>query len=52
MRSLIILINGLVGGGGAWAYLEAETWAGSMFIAVLAGLIICYGESVRRTLNQ
>ncbi len=48
MRSLIIIINGLVGGFGAYAYLNAETWAGSMFIIVVAGGIILYGESIRR----
>ncbi len=49
MRSLIIIVNGLVAGTGAWAYLDAETWAGQMFIAGLAGAIILYGESIRRT---
>ncbi len=52
MRGLIIVINGLVGGTGSWAYLEAETWAGAMFIVILAGSIILYGESIRRTLRD
>ncbi len=51
MRSLIVIINGLVGGGGSWAGLEAETWAGAMFLVLLAGSIILYGESIRRTLG-
>ena len=49
MRGFIIIINGLVAGAGAWAYLNAETWAGSMFIVLLAGAIILYGEFLRRT---
>ena len=49
MRFLIIVINGLVAGAGAWAYLNAATWAGSMFVAGLAGAIILYGETIRRT---
>ncbi len=52
MRGLIVVINGLVGGGGVWAGLEAETWAGAMFIVLLAGSIILYGESIRRTLGD
>ncbi len=52
MRGLIIIINGLVGGFGAYLYLNAETWAGSMFIVVVAGGIILYGESIRRTLGD
>ncbi len=52
MRGLIIVVNGLVAGSGAWAYLEAETWAGAMFIAAVAGGIILYGESIRRTLGD
>ncbi len=52
MRGLIIVINGLVAGAGAWAYLNAQTWAGSMVIAVIAGSIILYGESLRRTLGD
>ncbi len=51
MRGFIVIVNGLVAGAGAWAYLDAETWAGSMFIVILAGGIILYGESIRRTLN-
>jgi hypothetical protein len=49
MRALIIIINGLVAGFGAYAYLNAETWAGSMVIVIVAGSIILYGESIRRT---
>ncbi len=52
MRGLIIIINGLVGGFGVWAGLEAETWAGAMFLVILAGSIILYGESIRRTLGD
>ncbi len=52
MRGFIIIINGLVAGAGAWAYLDAETWAGSMFIVIVAGSIILYGESIRRTLGD
>ncbi len=48
MRGLIVIINGLVAGGGAWASRNAETWAGSMFIVAVAGGIILYGESIRR----
>jgi hypothetical protein len=49
MRGLIIIINGLVAGAGAWAYLNAQTWAGSMVIVVVAGGIILWGEWIRRT---
>lgn len=49
MRLLIIIINGLVAGTGAYAYLNAETWAGSMVIVVIAGSIILYGDYLRRT---
>ncbi len=52
MRGLTIVINGLVGGAVAWAYLNAQTWAGAMFIVGLAGAIILYGESIRRTLGD
>ncbi len=52
MRFLIVIINGLVAGGGAWAEINAETWAGSMFIVVVAGGIILYGETIRRTLGD
>ncbi len=52
MRGLIIIINGLVAGAGAWAYLNAQTWAGSAFIVIVAGSIILYGESIRRTLGD
>ncbi len=51
MRIVIPAINGLVAGTGAWAYLNAETWAGSMVVVLIAGGIILYGESIRRTLN-
>ncbi len=52
MRFLIVIVNGLVAGVGAWAYLNAETWAGSMVIALIAGSIILWGESLRRTLGD
>ncbi len=52
MRGLIIINNGLVAGAGAWAYLNAETWAGAIFVVGLAGAIILYGENIRRTLNE
>ncbi len=52
MRGLIIIINGLVAGTGAWAFLNAETWAGAMFIVIAAGGIILYGESIRRTIGD
>ncbi len=52
MRIVIPAINGVVGGAGAWAYLNAQTWAGQMFIVGLAGAIILYGESIRRTLGE
>ncbi len=52
MRTLIIITNGLVAGAGAWAYLNAETWAGSIFFALLAGFIILWGEAIRRTWNN
>jgi len=52
MRTLIIIINGLVAGSGAWAYLNAETWAGSMTVALIAGGIILFGEHLRRTLYR
>ena len=51
MRILITVVNGLVAGTGAWAYLNAETWVGAMFVAGLAGAIILYGEAIRRTMN-
>jgi len=52
MRTLIIIINGLVAGTGAWAYLNAETWAGSMTVVVIAATIILWGEYLRRTLYR
>ena len=51
MRFLITVINGLVAGTGAWAYLNAETWVGAMAIIGIAGAIIIYGEVIRRTMN-
>ncbi len=52
MRGLIIVVNGLVAGAGAWAYLNAETWAGSMVVVLIAGGIILSGEHLRRTVYQ
>jgi len=52
MKGLIILINGLVAGAGAYAYLNAETWAGSMIVIVVAGGIILYGDWLRRTVYR
>lgn len=52
MRGLIIVINGLIAGFGAYAYLNAETWAGSIVIVFIAGSIILYGESIRRSLGD
>jgi hypothetical protein len=52
MRGFIIIVNGLVAGAGAWAYLNAETWAGSAVVVVVAGSIILWGESIRRTLGD
>ena len=46
MRTLIIVINGLVAGSGAYAFLNAET--GSFFILVAVVSIIVYGEFLRR----
>ena len=51
MRILITVVNGLVAGAGAWAYMNAETWAGAMAIVGIAGAIIIYGENIRRTMN-
>lgn len=48
MRILIPAVNGLVAGSGAYAYLNAETWAGSFFIFIAASSIIMYGEYLRR----
>ncbi len=51
MRGLIVIINGLVAGTGSYAYLNAETWAGSMLIVLIAGGIVLWGEFLRRTLG-
>ncbi len=52
MRGLIIIINGLVAGTGSYAYLNAETWAGSAVIVLIAASIILYGEFLRRVVYQ
>lgn len=52
MRLVIPVINGLVAGTGAWAYLNAETWGGSMLVVLIAGGIILYGEYLRRTFGD
>ncbi len=51
MRGLIVIINGLVAGAGSYAYLNAETWAGSMLIVLVASVIVLWGEFLRRTLG-
>ncbi len=48
MRFLVIVVNGLVAGTGAYAYLNAETWAGSAVIVVIVSTIILWGEYLRR----
>jgi hypothetical protein len=52
MRFLIVVINGLVAGAGAYAYLNAETWAGSAGVVIVAGGIILYGDWLRRTVYR
>lgn len=52
MRFVIIIINGLVAGAGAYAYLNAETWAGSAVVVVVAGGIILWGDYLRRVVYQ
>ncbi len=52
MRLLIPTVNGLVAGTGTYAYLNAETWAGSMLIVVVASVIVLYGEWLRRSFYQ
>ncbi len=52
MRVLIPIINGLVAGAGSYAYLNAETWAGSMLIVLVASVIVFYGEFLRRVVYQ
>ncbi len=52
MRLLIMVVNGLVAGTGTYAYLNAETWAGSAFIVLVASVIILYGEYLRRSFYQ
>ena len=52
MRFLFVVVNGLVAGNGAWAYLNAETWAGSMVVVLIAGGVILYGDWLRRTVYR
>ncbi len=52
MSFLIIVVNGLVAGAGAYAYLNAETWAGSAVIVVIVSTLILWGEYLRRVVYQ